>query len=74
MSTSRFMALREELRFAGRIGARYVSSSSRHGLASFMSWLAIGGIALGVALLIICLLYTSPSPRDKRQSRMPSSA
>ena len=21
-----------------------------------------------------CLLYTSPSPRDKRQSRMPSSA
>ena len=26
--------------------------------------------ALGKA----CLLYTSPSPRDKRQSRMPSSA
>ena len=25
-------------------------------------------------LLISCLLYTSPSPRDKRQSRMPSSA
>ena len=23
---------------------------------------------------IACLLYTSPSPRDKRQSRMPSSA
>ena len=22
----------------------------------------------------VCLLYTSPSPRDKRQSRMPSSA
>ena len=22
----------------------------------------------------ICLLYTSPSPRDKRQTRMPSSA
>ena len=26
------------------------------------------------AQLEICLLYTSPSPRDKRQSRMPSSA
>ena len=28
------------------------------------------------AVIIIdsCLLYTSPSPRDKRQSRMPSSA
>ena len=23
---------------------------------------------------LLCLLYTSPSPRDKRQSRMPSSA
>ena len=31
----------------------------------------------GILLLdldIGCLLYTSPSPRDKRQSRMPSSA
>ena len=26
------------------------------------------------AEIIACLLYTSPSPRDKRQSRMPSSA
>ena len=25
-------------------------------------------------LSVTCLLYTSPSPRDKRQSRMPSSA
>ena len=25
-------------------------------------------------LSVVCLLYTSPSPRDKRQSRMPSSA
>ena len=25
-------------------------------------------------LVLSCLLYTSPSPRDKRQSRMPSSA
>ena len=25
-------------------------------------------------LVSSCLLYTSPSPRDKRQSRMPSSA
>ena len=24
--------------------------------------------------IYICLLYTSPSPRDKRQSRMPSAA
>ena len=29
-----------------------------------------GGLSRGKG----CLLYTSPSPRDKRQSRMPSSA
>ena len=36
-----------------------------------------GGISITVhyeTLNKICLLYTSPSPRDKRQSRMPSSA
>ena len=27
-----------------------------------------------IALLLDCLLYTSPSPRDQRGSRMPSSA
>ena len=31
-------------------------------------------ITLEEELSIFCLLYTSPSPRDKRQSRMPSSA
>ena len=32
------------------------------------------GTATAATLPSICLLYTSPSPRDKRQSRMPSSA
>ena len=32
------------------------------------AWVQFGGAAQ------TCLLYTSPSPRDKRQSRMPSSA
>ena len=31
-------------------------------------------VAQGLGLGMVCLLYTSPSPRDKRQSRMPSSA
>ena len=31
-------------------------------------------IVLVMFVSSICLLYTSPSPRDKRQSRMPSSA
>ena len=38
----------------------------------------IEGEAVWVSNLVenmeLCLLYTSPSPRDKRQSRMPSSA
>ena len=31
-------------------------------------------LALSPALSITCLLYTSPSPRDRTRSRMPSSA
>ena len=40
------------------------------GLYYVLPWLSIGG----EPLVLLCLLYTSPSPRDKRQSRMPSSA
>ena len=35
-------------------------------------WLLVHMITLGVATT--CLLYTSPSPRDRQKSRMPSSA
>ena len=39
---------------------------------------AVGGAASIVVMMLlwpmICLLYTSPSPRDSRVSRMPSSA
>ena len=37
---------------------------------------SLGSVDIGEAMAtaIACLLYTSPSPRDKRQSRMPSSA
>ena len=31
-------------------------------------------IGLMMAMAIFCLLYTSPSPRDRTRSRMPSSA
>ena len=36
--------------------------------------IATGYVALIAALMMICLLYTSPSPRDRQKSRMPSSA
>ena len=35
---------------------------------------ADGMVPTPVAQNIICLLYTSPSPRDRTRSRMPSSA
>ena len=44
-------------------------------------FLSLAIVALGIdliwgftGLLSLCLLYTSPSPRDMRRSRMPSSA
>ena len=33
----------------------------------------VGGVGIAM-LFLVCLLYTSPSPRDMRRSRMPSSA
>ena len=41
----------------------------------YMASLAIGGFG-GVVVenSYVCLLYTSPSPRDRQKSRMPSSA
>ena len=45
---------------------------------SFLTYINLEGNDIcdegAVALSGPCLLYTSPSPRDKRQSRMPSSA
>ena len=42
------------------------------------AWLPKSGpgfdVAIALAMLVACLLYTSPSPRDRQKSRMPSSA
>ena len=51
-----------------------------HGRSKMWQAIATGRDALGLVPVArwdindTCLLYTSPSPRDKRQSRMPSSA
>ena len=42
-----------------------------HGV--FIMSMALWGTVIG-SIFGSCLLYTSPSPRDKRQYRMPSSA
>jgi len=51
-------------------GARYASQSLAFSILS----LSAVFVAQGALLVIVCLLYTSPSPRDLSTSRMPSSA
>ena len=41
-----------------------------HGFASWRNQMLLSNLAVDLS----CLLYTSPSPRDMRRSRMPSSA
>ena len=53
-----------------RYDPRYIREVNRQGRCSVMVW---GAITYN-RLLDICLLYTSPSPRDYAASRMPSSA
>ena len=59
----------------------WINQIELHGLSGFVNKhmdehkLPIpDALVLPLKALKACLLYTSPSPRDKRQSRMPSSA
>ena len=62
-----------------------IFGGEQYGAGSSRDWAAKGTALLGVKAVIsesferihrsnLCLLYTSPSPRDQRGSRMPSSA
>ena len=53
-------------------GHRYINNAIKKGCKVVIcSYLPI---KINSAVCYICLLYTSPSPRDQRGSRMPSSA
>ena len=50
-------------------------------MIKLIGWLLLAAVAvaawpvtLAAAAGYVCLLYTSPSPRDRQKSRMPSSA
>ena len=43
-----------------------------HTIAAVLLWLNAGQYLL--LWILTCLLYSSPSPRDRQKSRMPSSA
>ena len=56
--------------FAHRIGGKLQEVP----ISNFHLYPGNGRILSGMDLSKVCLLYTSPSPRDQRGSRMPSSA
>ena len=56
------------------IGSNQSSELIESGTRGLGSMLGSNGVSSMINGLSGCLLYTSPSPRDKRQSRMPSSA
>ena len=61
--------------FVNDIFERLASQASRLSQQNKKATIGSREIQTAVRLMLPgCLLYTSPSPRDKRQSRMPSSA
>ena len=50
------------------------ASCARYAIGDSTNMSAYFKFALLIALIMACLLYTSPSPRDATLSRMPSSA
>ena len=73
-------------RVAGLVDAAMNQVAARTGTVDTLDVAVLTSLNLGRELVALreksevagavqaCLLYTSPSPRDKRQSRMPSSA
>ena len=58
--------------FASCIGL--VNNPTNSVLRELRIWMVFIGLFYSFCLAMSCLLYTSPSPRDQRGSRMPSSA
>ena len=52
----------------------YTSQDYTDDMLHLRRWRKRVNAALSRALVVVCLLYTSPSPRDRTRTRMPSSA
>ena len=51
-----------------------IFSGSVGNMVEWYDWYVYAAFSLYFAKAFFCLLYTSPSPRDRQKSRMPSSA
>ena len=59
---------------AGVAAGPWLLNSMSVGLAAGLLAAGVVGDNVGRRRVYVCLLYTSPSPRDRQKSRMPSSA
>ena len=73
-SQTLFSALILVIVFASLAGMYFYLEGQRKANEEVLNSIAEKVRVIEDKLSITCLLYTSPSPRDKRQSRMPSSA
>ena len=64
--------LRSEAKVPRQLAKRGLSLL--HWIDSQLAGESVGEGSEAEALVYVCLLYTSPSPRDRTRSRMPSSA
>ena len=50
------------------------NSATKKGYSGTSIWSKAEQVSHSMGMGLLCLLYTSPSPRDRQKSRMPSSA
>ena len=67
-------ATRKSYKWYKKLFVRLVLQSALNSHKIFHQETGMNKVTFLDFLINTCLLYTSPSPRDKRQSRMPSSA
>ena len=68
-----FLVLFHIAAFIGGLFSIHKDEPGQHAACLLYAGSAVGAVGAG-DLISLCLLYTSPSPRDQRGSRMPSSA
>ena len=69
------LLFKEDTKLSGKQAMRYKGSTVESGADIFIhAGLLLVKNRMYLLQFVTCLLYTSPSPRDQRGSRMPSSA